>query len=277
MPLNSQIGHEPSHELAHNTNLNPSRTARYRARLERPIIALAAALGVAAGCALGNWQLNRAAQKEAIAAATAERSALAPLGVAELVRRAAEAELRYRRVSLSGTWIADKTVLLDNRQMNAQPGFYVVTPLKITDTAQTVLVQRGWLPRNLQQRERLAPFETPAGVVTVQALVAPPPGKLYALGAPEKGLIRQNLDLVEFAAEFATDARLTLLPLSLQQTGDVGGASDGLKRAWPEIQSGVAKHYGYAFQWFGLAALIAGLYVWFQFIRPARARKYVDA
>ena len=244
-----------------------------RARYERPVISLAAALGVAAGCALGNWQLNRAAFKEAIAAATAERSALAPLSVAELQRRAAEPALRYRRVSLTGTWLADKTVLLDNRQMNAQPGFYVVTPLKITDTAQTVLVQRGWLPRNLQQRERLAPFETPAGVVNVEALVAPPPGKLYALGAPEKGLIRQNLDLVEFAAE----TRLTLLPLSLQQTGDVGGASDGLKRAWPEIQSGVAKHYGYAFQWFGLAALIAGLYVWFQFIRPARARKYVDA
>ena len=32
----------------------------------------------------------------------------------------------------------------------------------------------------------------------------------------------------------------------------------------------VHKHYGYAFQWFALCALIVGLYVWFQLIRPRR-------
>ena len=37
--------------------------------------------------------------------------------------------------------------------------------------------------------------------------------------------------------------------------------------------AGVHKHYGYAFQWFALSALILGLYVWFQLIRPRRARQ----
>jgi surfeit locus 1 family protein len=32
----------------------------------------------------------------------------------------------------------------------------------------------------------------------------------------------------------------------------------------------VSKHQGYAFQWFALCALISGLYVWFQLIRPRR-------
>ena len=34
--------------------------------------------------------------------------------------------------------------------------------------------------------------------------------------------------------------------------------------------AGVDKHHGYAFQWFALCALTAGLYVWFQIIQPRR-------
>jgi surfeit locus 1 family protein len=246
-------------------------------RFERLIVALAAALGVAAGCALGNWQLNRAAQKTAIAAAIAERAALRPLSATELLARAAEPGLRYRRVELSGTWQADKTVLLENRQMNGQPGFFVMTPLQLADASATVLVQRGWLPRDIQQRTRLAPYQTAAGRVSIVGTVAPPPPKLYALGAPQTGLIRQNLDLAAFAVENpaaggASSVAPLVTTLTILQTGDATGASDGLKRAWPEIQSGVAKHHGYAFQWFGLAALIAGLYVWFQFFRRAKQR-----
>jgi surfeit locus 1 family protein len=41
-----------------------------------------------------------------------------------------------------------------------------------------------------------------------------------------------------------------------------------LLREWPQAATGVEKHYGYAFQWFGLALLIALLYVWFQIVRP---------
>ena len=31
---------------------------------------------------------------------------------------------------------------------------------------------------------------------------------------------------------------------------------------------GVEKHYGYAFQWFAMSALVLGLYLWFQWLRP---------
>ncbi len=48
----------------------------------------------------------------------------------------------------------------------------------------------------------------------------------------------------------------------------VKAASEGLLREWPQAATGVEKHYGYAFQWFGLALLIALLYVWFQIVRP---------
>ena len=54
------------------------------------------------------------------------------------------------------------------------------------------------------------------------------------------------------------------MDLSVLQTGP---ASEGMQRDWPVIGAGVDKHYGYAFQWFGLSSLIALLYVWFQLVR----------
>ena len=39
---------------------------------------------------------------------------------------------------------------------------------------------------------------------------------------------------------------------------------------WPAPAVNVQKHYGYAFQWFAMSALVVGLYVWFQLIRPQR-------
>ena len=47
-------------------------------------------------------------------------------------------------------------------------------------------------------------------------------------------------------------------------------ADDGLLRQWPLPAADVHKHYGYAFQWFAMATLIVGLYVWFQLIHPRR-------
>ncbi|KAB7565604.1 SURF1 family protein, partial [Verminephrobacter sp. Larva24] len=72
--------------------------------------------------------------------------------------------------------------------------------------------------------------------------------------------IRQNLDLAAFRAETG----LALANLTVLQTGP---ASEGLRRDWPAIDTGVDKHYGYAFQWFGLCGLMAVLYVWFQIVR----------
>jgi surfeit locus 1 family protein len=43
-----------------------------------------------------------------------------------------------------------------------------------------------------------------------------------------------------------------------------------LQRQWTPAVLDVSKHHGYALQWFALSALITGLYVWFQLIRPRR-------
>jgi surfeit locus 1 family protein len=144
--------------------------------------------------------------------------------------------------------------------MNDKQGLYVVTPLRLEGSSAVILVQRGWVARNFVDRAILPQIETPVGVVEIQGRIAPPPVKLYQFGAAETGLIRQNIDMLSFSAELSAP----LLAVTVQQTAV---ASEGLLRDWPRVASGVEKHYGYAFQWFALAALIAILYVWFQIVR----------
>ena len=230
------------------------------------LVTFAAALAAAATLALGFWQWGRGEQKIALHAAQQARAVEPSLGVGALTASGDPLALVHRRIALKGHWLADRTVFLDNRQMNARPGFYVVTPLKLESGA-VILVQRGWAPRNFSQRDALPPIQTPTGQIEVTGRLAPPPAKLYAFAAEERGLIRQNLDL----ALFRQETGLALLPMSLQQ---IGAPSEGLAREWPQPASGADKNYGYAFQWWALSGLIVLLYVWFQFIVPRqRARQ----
>lgn len=241
------------------------------------LITMASVLALLATLSLGRWQLSRAAQKESLQAAIDSKgqqprldnrslAALSVMGGVAGVEGVAKA--LHRTVNLRGTWVADRTVFLDNRQMNAKPGLYVLTPLLLEGSAQAVLVQRGWVARNFMDRASVPAIAAPPGAVEIEGRIAPPPSKLYELGAPERGLIRQNLDLAQFRGE--TGLAL-LLDVTVQQTG---AATEGLLREWPVASTGSAKNYGYAFQWFGLSTLIAILYVWFQigkrFISPRR-------
>ena len=231
-------------------------------RLQRLVIALAALATVLLTARLGVWQLSRAGEKNALQAAI-DRQARQPVLTVLPPQPAELVALQHRRVELTGRWSAAHTIYLDNRQMFGRPGFYVVTPLLLPD-GRALLVQRGWQPRDARDRARLVEVPTREGDVRIAGRIAPPPARLFEFDAAEAGRIRQNLDLGAFARETG----LRLLPLSVLQTAPAD--DDGLQRAWPVPDSGVAKHYGYAFQWFGLSALVVFLYVWFQFIQPRR-------
>lgn len=234
-------------------------------RHHRWIILLAAAVGVVGTARLGLWQLDRAAQKISRQALLDGRAALPELTAADLARDPQDVEAQtQRRVRLQGRWVARATYFLDNRPMNGRVGFHVVTPLQLADGT-AVLVERGWAPRNALRREDLPPVQTPEdSSVTVVARIIPAPSRLFDFGGLETGPIRQNLDL----ATASRESGLSLRPLALLQTE--GPPDDGLLRLWAAPSTGVDKHHGYAAQWFALSALIAGLYVWFQLIRPRR-------
>lgn len=259
------------------------------------IVTVAAVATLAVTVSLGRWQLARAAHKEALAAQIQAQQAHPPLDFTALSAVENIDTEMHRRVRLRGLWLPTQTVYLDNRQMHGRPGFYVLTPFALEGAEQTLMVQRGWVPRNFVDRAQLPPVDTPAGLVELEARIATPPAQLFQLGkeeaagasppqqtpaagaqapapeqahaAPGASRIRQNLDLNAFRTETGLPLRTDL---SLQQ---IGPASEGLDREWPAPALGIEKHHGYAFQWFGLATLVTLLYVWFQLIAPRRSRR----
>lgn len=238
-----------------------------RARWRQAVVLLATLVGVAVTARLGLWQLDRAGQKAALQAALDARAGEPVLDATSLASSADDAAAQhYRRIRLRGEWVPTGTVFLENRQMKGQPGFFVVTPLRLPGDAGTVLIQRGWAPRDIRDRQIVPTVPTSAGAVEVLGQVAPPPGRLYEFeGATAAGPIRQNLDVAQFGLEIG----LSLRPLSVVQVeGSPAAAGDGLRRDWPAPAVDIQKHHGYAFQWFALCALMTGLYVWFQLVRP---------
>jgi len=228
------------------------------------VLLLAALVGVGLTARLGVWQLDRAAQKTRLQADLDQRGRLPPLTTLALARDGATADEQvHRRAVVSGRWLPDRTVYLDNRQMAGRVGFFVLTPLLLAD-GDAVLVQRGWMPRDFVDRTRIVRPPTPEGPVTVEGSLARGPARLYEFDGAGDGPIRQNLALDAFAREIGVALRPVMI---LQGSSAV---DDGLQRDWPRPAADVHKHYGYAFQWFALSALILGLYVWFRILRPRR-------
>lgn len=239
---------------------------------QRWLVLGAAVLAAAASFYLGLWQVGRAAEKTALQNVKQQQADRAPLFAKSLGTTADAPQTRvpliHRRMVLTGRWLPMHVVHLENRQMNAKPGFFILMPFKLQDTGTVVLVQRGWVQRSFTDRLALPEINTPEGWVEIEGHLAPWPSRLYDFGGVEKGPIRQNIDLINFRHETGLD----LLEVTLMQAGP---ASEGLLREWPVVASGVDKHHGYAFQWFGLSGLIALLYVWFQIVQPRRRKKPV--
>lgn len=258
------------------------------------IVLLATVLGVGVTASLGRWQLNRAAEKTALHDMMQTRALQPPLRGEELPCNEAELQAQLQRtVTVRGRWLPRHTLWLDNRPMAGRAGLLVLTPLQLEPAvarpsgdnracAAVILVQRGWVPRNFLDRTQVAVVPTPEGVVTVAGRLALPPSSLMALGRGASqaedqeprgegvgGAIRQNVDLTGLSGEWG----VALRPGSIQQTADEqppppGGT--GLLREWWQPAADVGRHNAYAAQWFALAALMAGMYLWFQWFRPRR-------
>ena len=222
-------------------------------------------LGVAVFARLGWWQLDRAHQKEAWVAALDQAASAAPLDNAGALQSLKDAAVIHRRVHLRGQWMPEHAVYLENRTMGGGTGFVLVMPLAIAPGV-AVVVQRGWIPRHQIDPKRLAPVDTPSGEVEVDGVVSIPPSHYFSLGdGVESGRIRSNLDWLAYGQQLHRE-------IGVWSVRATGGASEGLRRNWDPIDAKIPTHYGYAAQWFALAALTVMLYVWFQILQPRRKR-----
>ncbi len=219
---------------------------------------------VAAALSLGQWQLRRADEKRAMqaqvdAAARAEQVSIAPVPIDP-------ASVDGRRVVVRGRWIPERTVFIDNRTYKGVAGFHVVTPVKIAGSELHVLVMRGWVARDPRDRLRLPAVDPAREEAEVEGFAQariPQVLELQAAPAPGPGeRIWQNLDY----GRFEQWSGLRLQPVVIRQSPASPG-NDALVRDWPVAGVDVDKHLGYAFQWFLLAAVTTGLWLYFGFIR----------
>ena len=213
---------------------------------------LAAVTGIALTVALGNWQLGRGREKAAFAQRieAANRDA-----VIELTRREVKADdVAWRRVEVSGRFAPQYAVLIDNRILHGAVGYYVVMPLQIADSDRYVLVNRGWVAGTIS-RATLPQVTTPPDAVRIAGLATLPSRRYLELSTKvADGNVWQNLTLERYRAAVP----IKIQPVVIQQENDIG---DGLKREWSAPDLGIDKHYGYAFQWFTLAAAILIFYL----------------
>jgi len=216
------------------------------------LLSLAAA-AFALAVSLGNWQRGRAAQKLVIESQWDRAEQSAPRAIASgNLPGAAELPLR---VNLRGSFDHSRSVWLDNRQHDGRPGFWVIVPLRL-DGGAVVLVNRGWVARDIADRARRPAIGEPASAQQIEGLAVTHAPRLLELGeggnAAALPAIWQNLDYAHYEAA----SGLRVAPLLVLQTSP---QDDGLTRRWARPASGVDKHRGYAFQWYSLAALIAAL------------------
>jgi len=224
------------------------------------VTSLAAAAGIAASLALGNWQLGRAHEKEAMAARL-ESFAKEPAITLPVTEVRAE-DVLWRRVTVRGRFEPRYAIFLDNRVHDGVAGYHVIMPLAISGGERYVLVNRGWIART-RERARLPSVTTPAGLVEVSGIAVTPSGRFIELSSRvAEGQVWQNLTLERYRQAVP----IALQPVLIQQQSPL---DDGLVREWSPPDFGVNTHYAYAVQWFALAVAILAFYLFANVRRTA--------
>ena len=209
------------------------------------------------GCSIcltaGFWQWGRAAEKRALFAAFDRADAEVlnrPIAAAEL-----DAVL-FRQIRLTGRYVADRQVLLDNMTFDGRPGYQVLTPLR-TD-AGVVLVNRGWVQAG-NDRGMLPDIEVHDRMRTVSGRLNRLPRAGYELPAgpagpdapwPRRLSFPTAAELTEQLGMPVPDYQVLLAPTD----------SDGYLREWRPALMLPEKHVAYAVQWFLMAATIMIIY-----------------
>lgn len=210
--------------------------------------------------ALGFWQLEREQEKLALSAMFAQRQQLAPVPLASL-SVTDPASLAYLPVTVTGSLVRDRYLLLDNRIYQGKFGYEVVALFRLEPSGQPVLINRGWIAGDPARLE-LPEVTQPSASMTLTGHVYVAPGEPYLLAAQslEEGWPKrvQALDMALLAPALVTTDGAELYPYPVRLDGDQPAA---LTVDWQVVNVSPAKHRGYAVQWFTMAAVLLIFFV----------------
>lgn len=212
---------------------------------------VAAVLLIVLFVSLASWQLDRAAQKEALARLFDDTG-----GPVTFVS-SRDYEL-YQPVAASGRYLPGRQILIDNIVHGGQLGYYVITPFETAAGGPLLLVNRGFVRRKpsagLPAIDVAGDARDITGRIGRLPRVAVRPGDAIEAGQgwPKTAVYPRREDIAAVLGEEVAAPVLLLAP----------DADDGYIRQWQTEQKGPMMHYGYAFQWSALALTVLVLLIW---------------
>jgi surfeit locus 1 family protein len=226
---------------------------------------LSTLVAVAIMVALGTWQVERLAWKNALIDRIESGMRAAPVPLPARIDDPAEWD--FRRVSATGRFLHDHELDLAARSMNGRIGYQIVTPLK-RDDGTLVLVNRGWVP--LERRDPATrPEGLPAGTVTVEGVARVPAGQGWM--QPDNDPARNMwfwYDIQNMAAQVGAGSGAgagDALPVVIE-AGDA--ANPGGFPIGGQTNVNIANnHLQYAFTWYSLAITLVVVYFVFHWRR----------
>ena len=263
------IRNEPRGSLAAQPRAEPARTG-LAARLGRARklvrgrwlpITLLVLLATAIMIGLGFWQLERLNGRRAANAMIAQRRAEPAVTIdAGHAGGLDAATLDERRVAVAGAWDYDHELLVQRGAYNDAPGYHVLTPLRIDDGDQVLLVDRGWIPYTDADPARRSAFrqgergevEGFAHQPRASGGTAPAPAPGSATGTTT---VWPRVDLASMQRELPYPT----LPVWVEQLPPPGTAD--LPTPDPNLTLDNGPHLGYMIQWWAFALILLVGYV----------------
>lgn len=210
--------------------------------------------------ALGFWQLDRAEQKRTLIAQQKRQSAAPSIQLTAATPEDQDA-LRYQSVTAAGRYDGDHQFLIDNQISEGKAGYYVLTPFILEGSNKAVLVNRGWIRAN-QQRKILPDLKIEHNQPDISGRINLFPSvgiKLEGVDQPAEGW--PSLVQVADSAKLSEKLGYPVFPFMIELDKQ---SPEGYRREWREISvMPPEQHVAYAAQWFGLAILLALLFVWY--------------
>jgi surfeit locus 1 family protein len=217
--------------------------------------ALLTALLVALLVSLGQWQLQRAAEKRAMYEAFAagnDRTVTIDAATAPVAR--------YQHVAAAGHYDAEHQFLIDNMpSAQGRAGYFVITPLELAGGG-TLLINRGWVGLGATRAD-LPNVTIDAAPRVIHGRVDHLPVAGIKMGVPAP--LAPPYPIV---AEFPTTTQITkaLSSRPLAPAAEVilldARESAGYARDWQPPGFPAARHIAYAVQWFALAVTLLIIY-----------------
>lgn len=243
---------DPNQPVTDTTEPAPRR--RFRPRLWSVILTL---VGCALFIALGIWQIDRGQQKARADAQAAAADNAKPLDLVAAAAGLSPPVQGAVAARAKGRYLATQQLLLDNQSNGDRVGYDVLTPLKMADGG-ILMVNRGWVPGH-ENRNKLPKVPVSAGLREVRGLwrTLPAPGlrlKVDNCRARPWPRVVGYPTLADLRCLYGSKVRAGELLLAPAQT-------DGYVRKWT-LGGGLSplRHYSYAVQWFGFAALALFLF-----------------